>query len=60
MSHYYAIISTGSPDEVYKRATVEADTIKEAEEMFIAQFGREQVIKVWDDYQESKSRWFSG
>jgi hypothetical protein len=59
MSHYYAMISTGDPDGIHKRVTVEADTIKEAEEMFAAEFGKERVVRIWDDYYESKLRGYS-
>jgi hypothetical protein len=56
MNHYHAIILR--PDETgqNQRATIEAETIEQARELFGAKYGKEAVFKVWTDYTESKFR----
>ena len=59
MTHYHAIIARADASEPNKRVTLEAETIEQAQELFVAKYGRDAVLKVWDDYFETKFRGYS-
>jgi len=55
MNHYHAIIAREDGAKPNQRVTFEAGTLKEATELFAEEFGKEAVLKVWQDYFENNS-----
>jgi hypothetical protein len=59
MNHYHAIIARPDGAEPNQRVTLEAETIEQARELFAATYGKDAVLKVWDDYFETKLRGYT-
>ena len=59
MNHYHAIIAHSDGTEPNQRITLEAETIEQAGELFAAKYGKEAVLKVWQDYFETKFRGYT-
>ena len=56
MNHYHAIIAHTDGADPNQRVTLEAETVEKAVELFHARYGKEAVLKVWDDYFETQYR----
>jgi hypothetical protein len=56
MTHYHAIIAHSDGADPNNLATLEAETIEQAQELFAATYGKEAVLRVWVDYFEQASR----
>ena len=55
-NHYHAIIAHTDGADPNQRVTLEAETVEKAVELFHARYGKEAVLKVWDDYFETQYR----
>ena len=56
---YHAIVSTGDLAGIHKRVSLEAETLERAQEQFAAQYGKDNVVSVWGDYESEKRRGYS-
>jgi hypothetical protein len=56
---YHAIVSTGDPGGIHKRVSLKAQTLKQAQELFAAQYGKDNVVSVWGDCEAEKRRGYS-
>ena len=59
LNRYHAIVSTGDPEGIHRRVSLDAETLSHAKELFEAEYGKGMVVSVWGDYEENKRRGYS-
>jgi hypothetical protein len=60
MNHYHALISTGDPEDIHKRISLDAKSLSHAKELFEAAYGLGKIVSRWGDYEASKPRGNAG
>lgn len=56
MSRYHALISTGDPEGIHKRVSLDAENLSHAKELLEAEYGMVKIVSLWGDYEASKQR----
>jgi hypothetical protein len=56
---YHVVVATGDPAGIHKRVSLEAETLEQAQELFAARYGKDNVVSVWGDYEAEKRRGYS-
>jgi hypothetical protein len=53
---YQAIVSTGDPEGIHKRLSIEATDLVDAKAKLETEFGARAVVSLWGDWESAQSR----
>jgi hypothetical protein len=56
---YHAVVATNDPAGIHRRVCLEANSLQKAKELFAAQYGHDNVVSVWEDFESHKRRGYT-